>query len=314
MVDRTFLVTGAAGFIGSHSVDWLLGQGYNVVGVDNLRTGHLQNLEAAQASNQFEFVQADVTDESAMRRLFEHRTVAGVLHLAALVSVPESFDDPALNFHINVGASDLLARLCIEYDCKRLVFASSAAVYGNAAELPNRESTQPQPQSPYAAAKLASEIMLLGYAESYGLDVVCLRYFNIYGPRQDSNSPYAGVLSIFTQRFRAGLPITIYGDGEQSRDFVAVQDVARINGHALTTNKAVTGRFNVATGTAASLNQVLAVYRDVFVNASPVRYVSARIGDIRHSLGDPEKLQRMLRVAPETTLEQGLQALIAFPE
>ena len=312
MADRTFLVSGAAGFIGSHSVDWLLDQGYSVVGIDNLRTGHLQNLEAAQASNQFAFVEADATDEPAMRRLFEQHNFAGVLHLAALVSVPESFEKPALNFHINLAASDLLARLCIEYNCKRLVFASSAAVYGNAVELPNRESAQPQPQSPYAAAKLASEVMLLGYAESYGLEVVCLRYFNIYGPRQDPNSPYSGVLSIFTERFRAGLPITIYGDGEQSRDFVAVQDVAHINGHALSTNNIATGRCNVATGNASSLNQVLAVYRDTFGNASPVRYASPRIGDIRHSVGDPEQLRRMLGVAPETTLEQGLKALIAF--
>ena len=312
MGNRRFLVTGAAGFIGSHSVDWLLDQGYSVVGIDNLRTGHLQNLESAQTSNRFVFAEVDVTDEIGMRRLFEKYDFAGVLHLAALVSVPESFEKPALNFHINLGASDLLTRLCIEYNCKRLVFASSAAVYGTASELPNRESAQPQPQSPYAAAKLASEIMLLCYAESYDLEVVCLRYFNIYGPRQDPHSPYSGVLSIFTQRFRAGLPITIYGDGEQSRDFVAVQDVAHINGRALTANNVATGRFNVATGNATSLNQVLAVYRNTFPNVSPVHYAPARIGDIRHSVGDPRQLQRMLGVAPEIPLEQGLKTLIAF--
>ncbi|MBL8251363.1 MAG: GDP-mannose 4,6-dehydratase, partial [Candidatus Competibacter sp.] len=195
-----YLVTGAAGFIGSHSVEWLLGQGQRVVGVDNLRTGHLENLSAARSSPNFEWVLADAGDEAAMRELFERHRFSGVLHLAALVSVPESFRDPALNARLNLTATDTLARLCLKFSCQRVIFASSAAVYGTAAALPNQESAPPQPQSPYAAAKLASEVMLLGYAASFGLEVACLRYFNVYGPRQDPSSPYSGVLSIFTDR------------------------------------------------------------------------------------------------------------------
>ena len=305
----TCLVTGAAGFIGSHSVEWLLGRGQRVVGVDNLRTGHLENLAAARSSPNFEWALADAGDEAAMRALFERHRFAAVLHLAALVSVPESFRDPALNYRLNLAAADGIARLCLEFDCKRLVFASSAAVYGAAAALPNRESAPPQPQSPYAAAKLAAEVMLLGYAASYGLEAVCLRYFNVYGPHQDPASPYSGVLSIFTDRFRRGLPVTVYGDGEQTRDFISVHDVARANGEALLGASVAGGRYNVCTGQTVSLNRVLAIYRELFPDAPAAAYGEARIGDIRHSSGDSGLLREMLRFEASTPFAQGLREL-----
>lgn len=307
---QSVLVTGAAGFIGSHSVEWLLGQGgARVVGVDSLRTGQLANLAVARASPDFEWVLADAGDETAMRALFQQHRFAGVLHLAALVSVPESFREPALNYRLNLAMADSLARLCVEFDCRRLVFASSAAVYGASAALPNRESATPQPQSPYAAAKLAAEVMLLGYAASYGLEVVCLRYFNVYGPRQDPGSPYSGVLSIFTDRFRHGLPVTVYGDGEQTRDFISVRDVARVNGLAVTGAHMTSDRYNVCTGHAVSLNQVLAIYRELFPGSPPPEHAAARIGDIRHSLGDPDALRRMLAFTTEVSFAHALRDL-----
>ncbi len=306
---QTFLVTGAAGFIGSHSVEGLLKRGLRVVGVDNLRTGHLENLATARVSPDFEWVNADASDETVMGPLFQQHRFAGALHLAALVSVPESFREPALNYRLNLAAADTLARLCLEFDCKRLVFASSAAVYGAAAALPNRESAMPQPQSPYAAAKLAAEVMLLGYAASFGLEAICLRYFNVYGPRQDPNSPYSGVLSIFTDRFRRGLPVTVYGDGEQTRDFISVRDVAHANGEALTWSGVASGRYNVCTGNAVSLNQVLALYREMFPDAPPAERAAARAGDIRHSLGDPDLLRRMLAFDAEVPFARGLREL-----
>lgn len=307
---QTFLVTGAAGFIGSHSVEGLLERGVRVVGVDNLRTGRLENLAAARELPGFEWVKADASDETVMRPLFERHRFVGALHLAALVSVPESFREPALNYRLNLAAADSLARLCLEFDCKRLVFASSAAVYGATAALPNRESAMPQPQSPYAAAKLAAEVMLLGYAASYGLEAVCLRYFNVYGPRQDPTSPYSGVLSIFTDRFRHGLPVTVYGDGEQTRDFISVRDVARANGEALTRGRVTSGRYNVCTGCSVSLNQVLALYRELFPEAPPAEQAAARIGDIQHSLGDPDLLRRVLAFDAEMPFAQGLRELV----
>lgn len=309
---KTFLVTGAAGFIGSHSVEWLLARGWRVVGVDNLRTGHLENLAGPRSSPGFEWVLADASDESVMRALFEQHHFVGVLHLAALVSVPESFREPALNYHLNLATADSLARLCIEYNCKRLVFASSAAVYGATAALPNQESAVPQPQSPYATAKLAAEVMLLGYAASYDLEAVCLRYFNVYGPRQDPDSPYSGVLSIFTDRFRRGLPVTLYGDGEQTRDFISVRDVARVNGEVLTGAGVVGGRYNVCTGRAISLNQALAIYQELFPGMPPAEHAAARLGDIRHSLGAPELSRHVLGFSAQVPFEQGLRELVKF--
>ncbi len=306
-----FLVTGAAGFIGSHSVEWLLRHGWRVVGVDNLRTGRLDNLADARSSPNFTLVIADAGDETAMRPLFQQHRFTGMLHLAALVSVPESFREPELNYRLNLATADTLARLCLEFECKRLVFASSAAVYGANAALPNRESALPQPLSPYAAAKLAAEVMLLGYAASYRLEAVCLRYFNVYGPRQDPGSPYSGVLSIFTDRFQRGLPVTVYGDGEQTRDFISVRDVAEYNGQALTRQDVVVGRYNVCTGHAVSLKQVLAIYRELFPNAPPTEFASGRIGDIRHSLGDPALLREMLQFSAQTEFAQGLRELNA---
>ena len=171
-------------------------------------------------------------------------------------------------------------------------------------------ATIPQPQSPYAAAKLAAEVMLLGYAASYGLETICLRYFNVYGSRQDPGSPYSGVLSIFTDRFQCGLPVTVYGDGEQTRDFISVRDVARANGEALTQIQVVANRYNVCTGQGISLNQVLAIYQKLFPNAPSVEYTAPRIGDIRHSQGNPEKLQNMLGLKSQTPFEQGLRELV----
>lgn len=304
-----YLVTGAAGFIGSHSVEWLLGQGHTVIGIDNLRTGHLENLANARSSPNFGWVLADAGDEAAMRALFAQYHFSGVLHLAALVSVPESFRDPGLNCHLNLVIAEQMARLCLEFDCKRLVFASSAAVYGSAATLPNRESATPQPQSPYAAAKLAAEVMLLGYAASFGLEAICLRYFNVYGPRQDPKSPYSGVLSIFTDRFQRGLPVTVYGDGGQTRDFISVRDVARANGQALLGHPIVSGRYNVCTGLGVSLNDVLSIYREIFGTAPPAEYSEARVGDIRHSLGDPGLLNTMLKFQANLSFSQGLHEL-----
>jgi UDP-glucose 4-epimerase len=306
----TFLVTGAAGFIGSHSVDRLLEKGFSVVGIDNLRTGNLKNLVHAQLLPRFAFYQTDVTDEKELRVLFQRHNFRGVLHLAALVSVPESFTEPESNSRINLVGSDLIGRLCVEYGCRRLVFASSAAVYGDIGPLPNREPNEPNPRSPYAAAKLAGEVMLLGYAASFHLEVVCFRYFNVYGPRQNPHSPYSGVLSIFLERFRSSLPVTVYGDGEQTRDFVSVEDVRRANCHALTADEVVTGRYNVCSGRTTSLNQVLEILGKAYSHPSPVRYSEPRIGDIRHSLGDPELAKKVLGIESRISVEEGLSKMI----
>ena len=313
MTEKTFLVTGAAGFIGSHSVDRLLAGGYRVVGVDNLSSGHLHNLEAALASPRFHFIQGDVCDPSVLNKAFRYG-FSGVLHLAALVSVPQSFAEPALNYHSNLAATDHLARMCIRQGVRRLVFASSAAVYGDTTVLPISERVSTRPMSPYAAAKFASEVMLGGYRESFGLEGVCLRYFNIYGLRQEPGSPYSGVLSIFSQRFRQGRPVTVYGDGEQSRDFVSVEDVARINCLTLTVNSLPLGPYNVCTGRSITLNRLLDIYRGFFPDAPPAHYAEPRVGDIRNSRGDPARLLEVLGYRTRVEVEQGLHSLIRMDQ
>jgi UDP-glucose 4-epimerase len=278
--------------------------------VDNLRTGRLEYLQAAHHSPRFRFVRGDITDEPFLAGLFERERFRGVLHLAALVSVAESIREPALNFHLNLAATDVVARLCLRYGCRRMVFASSAAVYGDATCLPIVESLQPQPLSPYGAAKLASEDLLLGYHASYGLETVCLRYFNVYGPGQDPRSPYSEVLSIFSRRFRGGLPVTVYGNGEQTRDFVSVHDVATANMQALTADQALSGVYNLCTGRGASLKQVLAVYFSAYPQAPAVLYAERRPGDILHSVGDPHRALEALGIEARTELASGLRELI----
>ncbi len=306
----TFLVTGAAGFIGSHSVDLLLEKGFSVIGIDNLRSGDLQNLASAQSMHRFVFYQIDIAEERKLRALFEKYRFDGVLHLAALVSVAESFVEPELNARINLYGTDLIARLCVEYQCKRFVFASSAAVYGDSSSLPNREGNEPNPRSPYAGAKLAGEVMLLGYAASFGLQVVCFRYFNVYGLRQNPNSPYSGVLSILLDRFHSNLPFTVYGDGEQTRDFISVEDVRFANCHALTADTIVPGKYNLCTGRATSLNRILEIFREAYSNPSAIQYENPRIGDIRHSLGDVALAKEKLGIVAQVPLEEGLRKMI----
>lgn len=306
----TFLVTGAAGFIGSHSVDRLLAAGERVVGLDNFSSGRRANLEAAFKSPLFSCVEADIRNHAAIERLFDEYGFSGVLHLAALVSVPLSVQDPQLNFEINVAATDALARLCVKKGCRRLVFASSAAVYGAAEQFPITEAAPLRPISPYGAAKLAGENMLSGYAAAFGLEAVCFRNFNVYGPRQDPASPYSGVLSIFADRYRAGVPVTIYGDGEQTRDFVAVRDVAEANVRALTHAGPFAGIFNVCTGTAISINELVGRFAELYPGSAAPQLAPGRSGDIRHSLGDCTSLERCLKFRPAIPFEQGLAELV----
>jgi UDP-glucose 4-epimerase len=194
---------------------------------------------------------------------------------------------------------------------QRVVFASSAAVYGNAQQLPLQEQTELRPISPYGAAKLASEAILLGHADTFGFTVRCQRYFNVYGPRQDPQSPYSGVISIFADRLRAGVAPKIFGDGEQTRDFIAVRDVANANVIAATAPKLMSGVANICTGKATSLNRLLAVLRTRIANAPAAVLAEAKASDIRHSLGSPAAAKVAMNFTANVSLEDGLAALLA---
>lgn len=303
-------VTGAAGFIGSHTVDQLLAAGHRVTGLDNFRSGRRANLEAALPSPRFRLHEGDAAEAGAVDALVAAARPDAVIHLAALVSVQESIADPALNFRLNLQATHVVAEACRMHHVPRLVFASSAATYGDTPVLPVREDAPKSPISPYGAAKRASEALLLGHAAAYGFTVRCQRYFNVFGPRQDPASPYSGVISIFERRYREGRAVTIFGDGRQTRDFISVHDVARANAIAATRPEVPSGVANICTGRATSLLEVAAVFRAAYPAAPPPNHAAARTGDIMHSRGNPGEADRALGFRAAVTVEDGLRELI----
>jgi UDP-glucose 4-epimerase len=304
------LVTGAAGFIGSHTVDRLLAGGHRVTGVDNLRTGRRANLAATSRSPDFTFHEADVAADGALDTLVAAAKPDALVHLAALVSVQESIANPELNYTLNLCATHRVAEAARRHGVRRIVFASSAATYGDTHALPIREDSEKKPISPYGAAKLASEVLLLGHAAAFGLTVRCQRYFNVFGPRQDPASPYSGVISVFDRRYREGKPVTIYGDGWHTRDFISVHDVARANAIAATRPDVASGVANICTGRATSLLEIIGVFRRHYPDAGAPTHAAPRPGDIVHSRGAPDEAAAALGFRAEVSVEDGLSELI----
>lgn len=318
----TILVTGAAGFIGSHTCDFLLAQGHRVVGVDNFRTGRRENLADARQHAAFQLLERDVAEPGVLADLAAETKPAAIIHLAALVSVPQSIEDPALNFRLNVAATQYVGEAArvlkgtraVEEGQRgkvRVVFASSAAVYGDNPELPLTERSETRPISPYGGAKLASEALLLSNGAAYGFTVRCMRYFNVYGPRQDPRSPYSGVISIFADKLRAGSAPIIFGDGEQTRDFISVHDVARANVIAATAPDVRSGIANICTGKPTSLNRLAEILRQSVPGTPAPTHGEERAGDIRHSVGSPERARLELAFEATVPLESGLTELMA---
>jgi UDP-glucose 4-epimerase len=307
------LVTGAAGFIGSHTVDQLLQAGHSVVGADNFRTGRRENLVTALASPKFALHELDVSAPDAVAQLVRQIQPDAIIHLAALVSVQESMADPALNYALNVQATQNVAEASRVNGVRRIVFASSAAIYGDAATVPIREGDEKKPISPYGAAKLASEALLLGHGAAFGLTVRCQRYFNVFGPRQDPASPYSGVISIFQRRYRDGKPVTIYGDGRQTRDFISVHDVARANVIAATQQGLRSGSANICTGRATTLQEIVAQFSREYPQVPAPTHAAPRTGDIQHSVGAPEVAVAELGFRAAVSVQTGLQELMRLP-
>ena len=304
------LVTGAAGFIGSHTVDRLLAEGHEVVGVDNFRSGHRENLKDADKSSRFSFFEADISEPGVLDSRVSEFKPDAIIHLAALVSVQDSMDNPDLNYRLNVWATHYVAEAARKHEVKRVVFASSAAIYGDTTDLPIREDTEKLAISPYGGAKLASEALLLSHGAAFGTVVRCQRYFNVFGPRQDPASPYSGVISIFDSRYRKGEGVTIFGDGEQTRDFISVHDVARANVIAATAEEMKSGWANICTGKATSLLEVAAIFGDHYPNAPEPKHAASRTGDIVHSLGRAQLAKSELNFVAERSVKEGLAELI----
>lgn len=307
----SIIVTGAAGFIGSHTVDQLLDSGYDVVGIDNFRTGRRENLEEAGRNSAFRLEEADCADEGQMTALMEKVKPKAVIHLAALVSVQESFQDTNLNFRLNMQATHAVAYAAHRGGAERVVYSSSAAIYGNQNRLPIREDVVREPISPYGTSKLASEYFLRGYGTTYNMLTVCQRYFNVFGPRQDPGSPYSGVISIFEQRFKEGRPVTIYGTGRQTRDFISVHDVARANVMGAVGKVASSCVQNICTGRQTSLLDLLRIFGRHYPDHETPEFEEDREGDIQHSFGDSSRARKTLNFQAEIDVSTALRELIS---
>lgn len=307
----TILVTGAAGFIGSHTVDRLLLDGHQVVGLDNLRTGNLANLANAMPHPGFRFIPQDVLDAVALRDIFSQVRPEAIVHLAALVSVPESIAHPELNRSLNYDATLLVAKAAQTIgNVRRLVYASSAAVYGANPHLPLDEDAECRPLSPYGQAKLDSERWLQSFSvESNAPGSVCLRFFNVFGARQDPRSPYSGVISRFADALRRGDDPVVHGDGEQTRDFIAVTEVARAVSLACVAPNVPNRSINICTGNAVTLNSLLAAMARELKCELQIAHAPTREGDIRHSRGAPNRAQTLLGFKADSDLAAGLRAM-----
>lgn len=308
MSDAPVLITGGAGFIGSHLADALLAQGIRVRVLDNFSTGKRSNLTLDNP--RLELIAGDVADAGQVAQ-----AVAGcraVAHLAAVASVQASVDDPVATHQSNFIGTLNLCEAMREHGVKRVLFASSAAVYGNNGEgVAIDEDTPLAPLTPYAADKLASEQYLDFYRRQHGLEPAVFRFFNIFGPRQDPTSPYSGVISIFTERAQAGLPITVFGDGEQTRDFVFVADLVAVLMQALRNTTVQSGAVNVGLNRSTSLLQLLSAIDGLFGGLPPVTHAPARPGDIKHSRANNLRLLERFQLPEATTLTAGLHQLLA---
>lgn len=298
------LITGGAGFIGSHLATRLLADGASCRVLDNLSTGKRDNLPRAPL---LEFIHGDIRDLQTVRAAVVG--VDAIVHLAAVASVQASIDDPVATHASNFDGTLNLLEAARQVGVRRFLFASSAAIYGDNEELPIRESAIPRPLTPYAADKLASEYYLQFYARQHRLDTTAFRFFNIFGPRQDPSSPYSGVISIFADRLARNAPVTIFGDGLQTRDFVYVGDLARLLARALTMTTLSGQVINVGRGRQATLLDLIAALEKISGKRLECNHAPARLGDIRHSCADTARLQRLFGSVPDTDLATGLAVL-----
>jgi UDP-glucose 4-epimerase len=297
------VITGGAGFIGSNLAEELAKK-HEVIIIDDLSTGRAENVEDLD----LELVRGSITDPDMLKENF--RGVDYVFHQAALPSVQRSIDDPVLANEVNICGTLNVLVAARDADVKKVIYASSSSVYGDTPELPKREDMKPDPKSPYAVAKLAGEYYCRVFNEIYGLKTVALRYFNVYGPRQDPSSDYAAVIPKFANLILAGKEPIIYGDGEQTRDFTFVRDVVQANVLAMESD--ATGVFNVATGTRISINDLAGMVMGIIGNRVDCVHEEPRAGDVRDSLGDISRAHAGFGYAPRYGMEGGLSETIGW--
>ncbi len=302
----TYLVTGGAGFIGSNVCRELLAQNHTVKVLDNFATGRRENL--AEIAGDIELFEVDIRDAEGIQPAF--KGVDYVLHQGALPSVPRSVKDPVATTEVNVNGTLNVLTAARDAGVKRVVMASSSSIYGSNPELPKHEGMRPMPISPYAASKLANEAYAAACTHVYGLETVCLRYFNVFGPRQDPKSQYAAVIPIFVTALLKGERPTIFGDGEQSRDFSYVANVIQANLKASTAEGGAGQAFNIACGNRISLNELVRELNEIIgTNIDPI-HTDPRPGDVKHSLADISAARETFGYSPAVDVRQGLEKVV----
>jgi UDP-glucose 4-epimerase len=301
---KKHIVTGGAGFIGSALVRGLLALGDGSVEViDNLSTGRRENLD--EVAPRITFHNADLRDFAQIRPIFEGADT--VFHIAAIPSVPKSIVDPVPSHEVNIDGTFNLLRSCVEAKVRKIVYAASSSAYGDTLVLPKVETMQPNPKSPYAAQKLLGEYYCSSFSSCYGIDATSLRFFNVYGPRQDPSSPYSGVISVFMTCLLQGTSPTIHGDGEQTRDFTFVDDVVDLVIKASKAREVAGKVFNAGNGNRYSLNEIWETLQKIEGVTIPAKYGPSRAGDVRDSQADTTAAVRELGHSPRFTIEEGLR-------
>jgi len=303
-----YVVTGGAGFIGSNTVDELVRRGETVIVLDDLSSGKEDNL--AEVRSKISFIKGSITDLEAVRKAVQSADY--VIHLAARTSVPRSVKDPIDTNKINVEGTLNVLVAARDAKVKRVVFAASSSAYGETPTLPKVETMQPEPISPYGVAKYAGELYAQMFGRVYGLENVSLRYFNIFGPRQDPDSPYSGVLAKFCAAFLEKTQPLVFGDGEQSRDFTFIENAVAANLLACEAPNASGKVFNVGTGTRVTLNQTLALLANLTGNRLETKYEPPRDGDIRDSQADITQARAILNYEPLVNFEEGLRRTVEW--
>ena len=302
------LVTGGAGFIGSHLTEALVARGEHVRVLDNLATGHFENLDAVR--ERIEWIEGDIADVDTVQHAARETDV--IFHQAALPSVPRSIKNPRASHDANLTGTLNVLLAARDNRVKRVVMASSSSVYGNSPKLPKVETFEPAPLSPYAVTKLAGEYYAQVFANLYGVSTICLRYFNVFGPRQDPNSQYAGALAKFVHCALHGEPYPVYGDGEQSRDFTYIENVVRANLLAAASEMDGAAVVNVAGGARTTLNQIIATLNELTAQNLPTQYGAPRAGDVLHSHADISRARALLHYEPTVDVREGLRRTVEY--
>jgi UDP-glucose 4-epimerase len=303
---KAAVVTGGAGFVGSHLTEELLKHGYRVVVLDDLSNGKRANLEAILTQDNVEFIEGSVTDLPLLDKLFQG--IDYVFHQAAIPSVPRSIENPLASHNANINGTLNVLLAAKDNKVKKVIYSSSSSVYGDTPTLPKREDMSPSPQSPYAVTKLAGEYYCQVFCKVFSLHTICLRYFNVYGPRQDPGSQYAAVIPRFIDRLLKNESTIIFGDGEQTRDFTFVKDAAEAN--ILSAESDATGVFNIGTENRVSINELARLIARIMDKHSKPVYQKPRPGDVKHSLADISRAKQF-GYNPQHNLEEGVRKIVS---